>query len=238
MRVVDSRLVRLLGARLREERQLRGLTQTRLAGRAGVSQGELARIERGDRAGRLRTVERLFAELGLQLAIAVEPLDAHLDAELERLADIPVTDRIEELRLDRLLDSLGGLPLIFDGPTAALLQGAALPSDHVHLIVSWGEAARFTQWLEGHYGRRWHEAWQEYGYVPLDPRGPGAHRWLTLHGEVVVRFVDELPAALEVRHRERSYPVVPLADIVLDDARTADLLDRHQAIRQHRAGTG
>jgi transcriptional regulator with XRE-family HTH domain len=236
--VSDSRLVGLVGALVRRERQVRGVTQVRLAGRAGVSQGELARIERGDRAGSLRTVERLLAELGLQLRIGVEPLDAHVDAELERLGGVPLADRLDELRLDRLLDSLGDLPLALDGPTAALLQGAALPGHHVHLVVTWDSADRFTEWLEAQYGHRWHEAWQAYGYVPLDPRGPGAHRWRTRHGEVVVRFVDVLPATLEVRHRERGYPVVPIADIVVEDARTAELLDRHRALRRRRAGTG
>jgi len=81
----SSRLANLIGTALRRQRELHQLTQQALAERAGVSQATIARIERGDRAPSLLMVEALFAALGGQLAVAVEPLDAHVDA---RIADL------------------------------------------------------------------------------------------------------------------------------------------------------
>ena len=67
-----------------------------------------------------------------------------------------------------------------------------------------------------------------YGFLDLDPRSPGAHRWATLVGELTVRMVDELPPAIRVQHGDRSFDVVPLADVEVSDARTAELLQRYR----------
>ncbi|MEU8259972.1 helix-turn-helix transcriptional regulator [Micromonospora sp. NPDC048999] len=72
---------------VRHERELRQFTQQALADLAGLSQGAVARIERGDRLPSLPTVERLFAALDRQLRVEVESLDSHLDAALDALAE-------------------------------------------------------------------------------------------------------------------------------------------------------
>ncbi len=225
-----GRLAGSLGALLRARRQLRNWRQEDLAERAGVSQATVTRIERGERAA-LPMLERLFAALDLQLRVEVEPLDAHIDARLDELAARPLTERIEELRLTELLDSLDGIPVVFDGPTAALLQGAALPGEIVHVAMAWSDAEAFTAWLVRNHGQRWHERWEEYGFLHLDPRDRGAHRWSTMRGQIAVRMVDALPASIEIRHGDRSLPAVPLPDVEITDPRSAELLQRHRTRR-------
>jgi transcriptional regulator with XRE-family HTH domain len=213
---------------LRHERDRRQLTQQALAALAGLSQGTLARIERGDRLPSLPVVERLFAALDRQLHVTVEPLDSHLDAALDALAERPVAERIEELGLDRMLGALGDLPYVLTGSTAALLQGAPLPVDAVEIAVRWRDSARFTAWLEQAYGQRWNDRWAEWGNLRLEPEEPGEHRWQTQYGELRVRMCDELPEPVEVRHGDRGYPVEPLIRVAATDPRAADLLRRHR----------
>jgi transcriptional regulator with XRE-family HTH domain len=223
-------LISQLGAALRHQRELRNLRQTDLAERAEVSQGAVARAERGDRAA-LPMVEKLFAALGLQLRIELEPLDAQVDAALDKLAARPLAEHIAELRLAEIADQLADLPFAFDGATAAVLQGAPLPGRLVHLAMEWSAADAFTAWLEGHYGQRWHDRWEEYGYVDLHPSRPGPHRWSTIVGQLAVRLVDALPATIEVRHGERSFRVVPLPDVEVTDTNAARLLRQHRSRR-------
>ncbi|MGC5021773.1 helix-turn-helix domain-containing protein [Micromonospora sp. DT47] len=174
---------------MRHERESRFLTQQALADLAGMSQGGVARIERGDRMPSIPLVERAFAALGRQLAVAVEPLDTHLDARMDELAARPLADRIDDLGLD---------------------------------------------WLDAAYGQRWNARWNEFGGLRLEPAEPGEHRWQTRYGEVRAQMCDELPEAIEVRHGERSYRVVPLVAGELTDPRAAELLRRH---RQRQAGS-
>jgi transcriptional regulator with XRE-family HTH domain len=223
-----GRLTTGIGAVLRHQRQLRGLSQQALADRAALSQAAVARIERGGRGTSLPILERLFAAIGLQIRVDLEPLDAHLDIALDRIAAQPVSDRIEELRLGDIIDRLAGIPFVFDGPTAALLQGAPLPGELVHLALAWADADAFDEWLGRSYGRRWHERWEEYGFIQLHPGLPGAHRWMTIVGELAVRMVPELPTAVQVRHGDRVFDVVSLPEVEVADRRTAEMLHRHR----------
>jgi transcriptional regulator with XRE-family HTH domain len=225
--VSESRLTALFGATLRRERELRNLTQQKLAARAGVSQATIARIERGDRGASLTMFERLFAALGAQLTLGVERLDAHLDAEIEALSAVALPERIAQTDIDRVMDRLT-VPFVLDGPTAALLQGAPVPAGAVHVAVCWHEADAFTAWLTANHAQRWHARWEEFGYLLIDPREPGDHRWRTIPGEIRARMCDELPTAIRVRVQDREYPVVPLADLEVDDEETARLLARYR----------
>jgi transcriptional regulator with XRE-family HTH domain len=217
-----------VGAVLRQQRQLRGLSQQLVAERASVSQAAVARIERGGRGTSLAVLERLFAALDLRLRVELEPLDAQVDAALDRLAEQPVADRIGELRLAEVVDRLAGIPFVFDGPTAALLQGVGLPGELVHLALAWADADAFDAWLGPNYGRRWHERWGEYGYLDVHPSRPGAHRWATRVGELAVRMVPELPAAVQVRHGDRTFDVVSLPEVEVADRHTGELLRRYR----------
>ncbi|MFI7604065.1 helix-turn-helix domain-containing protein [Micromonospora sp. NPDC049366] len=236
---MSSRLVQLLGDTVRQQRESRDLSQQKLASLAGVSQAMVARVERGDRSPGLPLLERLLAAMDVQLTVAVEPLDAHLDATMAGLAARPIADRIDELNLDRLLDRLGDLPHVISGGTAALLQGAPIPVDATEVAIRWRDSKRFTKWLLASYGQRWNARWGEFGGVFVEPEEPGEHRWRTRYGEIRAAMCDELPDAVEVRHGDRGYRVVPLVEVEIADPRAADLLRRYRErrIRQRSAAT-
>lgn len=65
-----------LATMLRETRETLGLSQRRLAVRAGTSQDAISRIERGVEAPTLERFERLMLSMGLRLVIDVEPLES------------------------------------------------------------------------------------------------------------------------------------------------------------------
>ncbi|HEY0698952.1 MAG TPA: helix-turn-helix transcriptional regulator [Micromonospora sp.] len=230
-----SRLGGIVADTLRRQRELHQLTQQELAELAGVSQAMVTRIERGGRVPSLPMLERLFAALDAQLTIGVEPLDAHLDARIGELGGRPVADRIADSGLDKALDRLGDLPYVLTGCTAALVQGTPVPTDAIEIAVAWSDSARFTEWLTNAYAQRWNAQWQEYGYLRLDPTEPGEHRWRTVVGDIRATMCDELPESIEVRHGDRGYRVVPLAEVEIADPRAAALLRRYRGSRA--AGT-
>ncbi|WBC12435.1 helix-turn-helix transcriptional regulator [Micromonospora sp. WMMA1998] len=230
--MTESRLAGQVAHAVRHEREQAGLTQQALAGRAGLSQAAVARIERGDRLPSLPTVERLLGALGRQIRIEVEPLDSHLDATLDEAAGTALTERIADLGLDRIVDALGDLSHVLAGSTAAVLQGAPLPVEAVEIAVRWRDAPRFTAWLDRAHAQRWNARWEEWGGVRPEPEEPGEHRWLTRYGELRARMCEDLPEPVEVRLGDRTYPVEPLVEVEVTDRRTADLLRRY---RQRRA---
>ncbi|HEX7745189.1 MAG TPA: helix-turn-helix transcriptional regulator [Micromonosporaceae bacterium] len=232
----DSRLVSLVGSVVRSQREQHGLTQRQLADRAGVDQATVARIERGRQAASLPMLETLLAALDAQLAISVEPLDAHLDAAIAEIAGCGIADRIADTGIAKVVDRLPDIPYVITGPTAALLQGAPVPVTAVHLALRWQDSEIFTDWLSRMYGRRWHAKWQVFGYLRLDPREFGDHRWQTLVGEIVAAMCDELPESIEVRHTNRLFRVVPLAQLELSDPAAAGLLRRYRERMARSAG--
>ncbi|RZU78160.1 hypothetical protein EV384_6912 [Micromonospora kangleipakensis] len=147
---------------------------------------------------------------------------------MAELAARPLTERIEGLGLDRMIDRLGDLPHLLTGSTAALLQGAPVPVAAVEIALRWRDSTRFTAWLRAAYGQRWNARWEEFGGLHLEPEEPGEHRWRTRYGEIRAQLCDELPESVEVRHGDRGYRVVPLLQVELTDPRAADLLRRHR----------
>src|SRR5688572_687481 len=178
--LTEGRLTALFGATLRRERERRCLTQQRLAALSGVSQAMIARVERGHRTASLPMLERLFAALGVQLTLGVERLDAHLDAEIEALTATPLAERVAATDIDRVADRLT-VPYVFDGATAALLQGAPVPTrGAVQVALCWADADAFTAWLEANHAQRWHAKWAVFGYLRVDPRASTPWcRWWT-----------------------------------------------------------
>jgi transcriptional regulator with XRE-family HTH domain len=221
-----SRLTTLIGATLRQKRELRGLTQAALAVLAGTDRSTVTRVEQGDRAPSLPMLERLFAALDLPLTVGVEPLDAHLDARIDDLNSRSIAERITDVELDRAMDRLGDPPYVLTGATAALVQGAPVPMEDLEIAVAWRDVERLATWLDRYHAQRWNPKWEEFGYLRTDPREPGEHRWRTVAGVLRASMCDELPEAIEVRHGDRGYPVVPLALAEVTEPATADLVRR------------
>ncbi len=68
--------VRAFGARIRELRDERGLSQELLAARAGLHRTAIGFIEQAKRAASIETVAKLAIGLGVQPAELMPPLDA------------------------------------------------------------------------------------------------------------------------------------------------------------------
>jgi transcriptional regulator with XRE-family HTH domain len=226
MPIVSDTLRREIARVLQAEREAAGISQADLAARAGVSAATLARIERGTHAPSLDMAEKLFAALGLQPVLSTEPLD-DLDAQLDRLAWLPVAERLERSGLARLLSSLDTIPFVLDGALAATLQGVPLPIDALEVDVTWSDADAFTRWLLRRFAYRWHERSEEFRMLDLDPRAPGPHYWQTQFGKIRATMSEELPESVEIKVDNHAHRVRPLAAIVPADDRAARLLRRY-----------
>jgi transcriptional regulator with XRE-family HTH domain len=82
---------------LRMVRERSGLSQRRLAVRAGTSQDAISRIERGVEAPTLERFEQLMLAMGRRLVLDVEPLKSPVPAdELAVSARLTPTERLHE----------------------------------------------------------------------------------------------------------------------------------------------
>ena len=70
------------GALLRDSLDAAGLTQAELAQRVGTTQAAIARVERGRVSPTVRTLQRLLAATGHELALAATPARAGVDESL------------------------------------------------------------------------------------------------------------------------------------------------------------
>ena len=72
-----------VGWAIREARLTQGLSQQRLADRAGVSRAWLARVETGHRKAEFELLMRTLEALGLSFSIGVMPTSGASDPELD-----------------------------------------------------------------------------------------------------------------------------------------------------------
>ncbi len=101
------------GKLIRDARKRHGLSQRRLALRAGTDQAAISRIERGDTSPTIETIERLMAAMGERFSIQAAPLERdydplHMRATLQRTPE-------ERLRLAISWNRLAGR-LTSEGP--------------------------------------------------------------------------------------------------------------------------
>jgi len=83
-------------ALLREARERAGITQSELALRAGVSQGAVSRLERGDRSLTVEMLRRLLLVMGEELELRSAPLPRRYDpAHLSAEARLTPAERLE-----------------------------------------------------------------------------------------------------------------------------------------------
>src|SRR5258705_13985376 len=86
-----------VGDVLREAREKQGLSQRRLALRAGTSQDAISRIERGVEAPTLERFAQLLVVLGHRPVLAVEPLDGPVArSELAASDAMSANERLRE----------------------------------------------------------------------------------------------------------------------------------------------
>jgi transcriptional regulator with XRE-family HTH domain len=97
-----------LGERVLEQaRKQSGLSQRRLAERAGTAQSVVARIELGETIPTLRTLERLLEAAGFELELGAHPkpvLDRQLLEDVPRILRLTPEARLREVaNLSRFL---------------------------------------------------------------------------------------------------------------------------------------
>jgi len=86
-----------VGSVLRAAREQQGLSQRRLALRAGTSQDAISRIERGVEAPTLERFAQLMLVLGRQPVLHVEPLDSPVPgSELGAVTEMTARERLRE----------------------------------------------------------------------------------------------------------------------------------------------
>lgn len=99
------------GELIRDARKRHGLSQRRLARRAGASQAWVSRLERGEVSPSVDSLERLLLVMGERLTFGVEPVavdDADLDWQRAHRAR-PMSERLERaFDAARFADELRG----------------------------------------------------------------------------------------------------------------------------------
>jgi transcriptional regulator with XRE-family HTH domain len=86
-----------IGRVLREAREQQGLSQRRLALRAGTSQDAISRIERGVEAPTLERFAQLMLVLGRQPVVGIEPLKSPVPgSELAVGGEMTARERLRE----------------------------------------------------------------------------------------------------------------------------------------------
>jgi transcriptional regulator with XRE-family HTH domain len=132
-----------IGCLLRRARESRELSQEDLAELSGISQSVISAYERERKQPGWVAAERLFAAMGLQMRIELEPLDADLDRQIDAYAAMTAEERLRALPyVLKALDShLEGIPLVVTGAAAAALHGASVPVRRVDLLLPDTDAA-------------------------------------------------------------------------------------------------
>ena len=86
-----------IGSVLREAREQQGLSQRRLALRAGTSQDAISRVERGAETPTLERLAQLLLALGRRPVLSVEALDGPVpQSELAATDAMPPSERLRE----------------------------------------------------------------------------------------------------------------------------------------------
>lgn len=86
-----------VGSALREAREQQGLSQRRLALRAGTSQDAISRIERGVEAPTLERFAQLMLVLGRRPVLGIEPLESPVPgSELAVGGEMTARERLRE----------------------------------------------------------------------------------------------------------------------------------------------
>lgn len=220
-----------IGRMLRTTRELKGLSQARLAARVGATQQWLSKLERGTANPTLADVERFFTGLGLRLRFEALPLAAEAATDPDLALDLDDDERDAMVSgYGHLLRRFHDVPYLVAGRLAALAHGLPVRVHRLDLIVAHQDRSGFADALKRCEALRWSERWQEFrDLVPADQ--PGPMRWLVAGlWEVRVTLVEELPPAVRLSLGDLDLATPPLPWLADHDPDLAGLLSRLQAV--------
>jgi len=219
------------GRLIRTTREARGLSQARLAARAGITQQRLSKLEQGIVDPRLADLERLFAGLRLRLRLETAPVAALAAEEDDLLLGVPEQERLDGVFfLCRFLDRFADVPHLVGGRMAALAHGLPVRARRLDLLVTHAERASLAEAIRRFSAVRWNERSQDFsGYLP--PERPNPMRWLVSGiWELRVGLYDQLPGPVVTWLGDWELPVPPLPWLEANDPDIADLHGRLRAL--------
>jgi transcriptional regulator with XRE-family HTH domain len=224
----QRRLATDIGQLLRTTRELRGVSQGRLAERVGISQQRLSMLERGTVDPRLGDMERLFEGLRMRLRVEAEPvtaLAAAEDPDLLLRAD-SAERRASVFGYVRLLDKFHDVPYVVGGRLAAMAHGMPVRVLRLDLFIAEEHRSRLGRAIRRFSTERWSERWQEFrDYTPAER--PGPLRWrISGLWELRITLVSDLPERVAVTVADREVRVPPLPWLEATDPDVADLRAR------------
>lgn len=202
-----------VGQLLAQARGKAGISQAELARRSAMARSQLSRYETGVVSPSVATLERLLAACGLQLAGALEPYVADVDAHLDEL--LAAGSQLNLANLPNLVLTLdddpaavhhplfrghreGPVTWAFDGATALSLHGLPVGAKWTCVVVVLDDAARW--WLHAlqapleHNGHR-----VNVTEAPRDVLVASLGQPFSSHvDDLLVRVVDELPPTVRL----------------------------------------
>lgn len=195
-----------LGEALRQARYDRVWSQKELAGRSGVAQSVISRLERGVRSN-WQIFCRLLEAMGLEPVVTVRRRQSDLDLEVERIASLPAAERLAEhhLILDWLPRLLPPTGWALDGDSALLAHGVPVAPSRFGVAIA--EAQR------GHERIR---SLVADGNAPFD-----------------FRFMASLPPLVHTADDDGSVCLLPIEYIPLGEPGTQMRAEREEAVAAH-----
>jgi hypothetical protein len=119
------------------------------------------------------------------------------------------------------------LAYLIDGELAAALQGVPIRPTRLELVVAEDDLPRLDDWIYAIPNCvRWVQRWRDFSGYDISPLRPGPLRWLTTGGELWVRLLPELPAAVLIQAGGRQLPVRPLVEVERDVPQIARIAAR------------
>ena len=184
----DDRSADRTAAVIRTEREKRGLSQAKLALRAGISPATVCQLEQGRRATTLDLADRVLGAMGLRLHVEAEPRFADIDAVIKRATDRAPAEIMAEWVPDAAayFAFLTDVPFIVEGLAAAALQGAPVRVETLEIAVP-ADNEEALNWLTvtlGGIGAR------RGDFEIRDPRVKGSPDYRSLHGPLRIRLAS------------------------------------------------
>jgi transcriptional regulator with XRE-family HTH domain len=220
------------GGEIRAVRTRAGLSLAEVARRANLSVGCLSRLENDRHLPTWSTLARVAAALECEPQLKLVAARSSIAAMQERLGRMTPEQRLSAQDPDPT-DALwtfaeSGIRFVVGGAVAALIQGLPMVVDRVVILMPDDDEA-LAQLAD-----LFLQKGVLFRDVDLDELRslceeaidrPWCVRWC----DVVIRLVEELPAAVDVSVGGMSLPLLPIADLLADDPDVAHVVEVIQA---------